>query len=214
MGSRRAVGGRGAAGSQYRRYRRGRSRVAARWGRGRRAGRQARRGGVAVAIAVGSRRAGRRARDVPARLWRREPPMTTRAARAARAPPAVIRAGEGSLRTDDQREDAREGRRPATGQEHFTSARADEARALRASVRPHAGRTPSVSVAARGRERGEPEKADTSRRIVSVRVFLVGRESDVRAMVMSCYKKGTGRTPRGRERRGMGRDGQIGLAGR
>ena len=41
--------------------------------------------------------------------------MTTRAARAARAPPAVIRAGEGSLRTDDQREDARQGRgRPET----------------------------------------------------------------------------------------------------
>ena len=54
-------------------------------------------------------------RDVPARLWRREPPVTTRAARAARAPPAVIRAGEGSLRTDDQREDARQGRgRPET----------------------------------------------------------------------------------------------------
>ena len=46
---------------------------------------------------------------------RREPSVTTRAARAARAPPATIRAGEGSLRTDDQREDARQGRgRPET----------------------------------------------------------------------------------------------------
>ena len=125
------------------------------------------------------------ARDVPARLWRREQPMTTRAARAAQAPPAVICASEDSLRTDDQREDARQGRRPVAGQEYFTSARADEARAPRASARPHADRTPSVSVAARGRQRGEPEKADTSRGIVSVRVFLVGREPDVRAMVMS-----------------------------
>ena len=57
----------------------------------------------------------RSSRDVPARLWQREPPVTTRAARAARAPPAVIRASEGSLRTDDQRKDARQGRgRPET----------------------------------------------------------------------------------------------------
>ena len=63
-------------------------------------------------------------RDVPARLWRREPPVTMRAARAARAPPAVIRAGEGSLRTDDQREDARQGRgRPETRARAFSAVR-------------------------------------------------------------------------------------------
>ena len=60
-----------------------------------------------------NRGGGRRARDVPARLWRREPPMTTRAARAARAPPAVIRAGEGSLRTDNPKR--RRERRTTTG---------------------------------------------------------------------------------------------------